>query len=208
MIDEPVEPRELVVELRSGGRIAVGQIEAGDDHPVHRRLDVAAVQVVRICGESSADLMQLPAARQDRHAVPARLSLPHRLIAERRDRLGREAVLRRLQLLQADDIGLPLLEPAQQHGQPAVNAIHVVGGDLHRPSPATFGPTAAGRKVRGAEIRALPARRPRRTPVRWSSSTPRTPAAHRAPPARPAGRPGPSACRCRRRAACSAAGRR
>ena len=39
---------QLVIELGSRRRIAVGQIEAADEHAVDRGLDVAAVGIVRI----------------------------------------------------------------------------------------------------------------------------------------------------------------
>jgi hypothetical protein len=33
--EQPLEPRELVVELGSGLRVAVRKVEAADDEPVH-----------------------------------------------------------------------------------------------------------------------------------------------------------------------------
>ena len=42
-----------------------------------------------------------------------------------------EPLFRCLQLLQANDVGLCLSEPAQQDREPAIDAVHVVGGDLH-----------------------------------------------------------------------------
>jgi hypothetical protein len=41
-------------------------------------------------------------------------------------------LVRRLQFLQADDIRLRLGKPAQQHLEAAVDAVDVVGGELHR----------------------------------------------------------------------------
>jgi hypothetical protein len=43
-----------------------------------------------------------------------------------------EFLLRGLQFLKAYDVGLRLLEPAQQHRQPAIHPVDVVRGDLHR----------------------------------------------------------------------------
>ena len=68
---------------------------------------------------------------EDGDAVPALLAVPDRAIARRRDGGLGEALVRRLQLLQAGDVRLCLLEPGEQVGEPAVDAVHVEGGDLH-----------------------------------------------------------------------------
>src|SRR5690242_17131253 len=57
--------------------------------------------------------------------------MPDRPVAHVGNRLLGELLLRRLQLLQADRVRLGLLQPAQQHRQAAVDAVDVVGGDLH-----------------------------------------------------------------------------
>ena len=46
--DQAVEPAQLVVEFRPGARIAIGEVEAGNQHAVDRGLDIAAMAVVRI----------------------------------------------------------------------------------------------------------------------------------------------------------------
>jgi hypothetical protein len=45
---QSIEPVQLVIEPRAGGRIAVGQIQATDQYSVDRRLDVAAVRIIWI----------------------------------------------------------------------------------------------------------------------------------------------------------------
>ena len=45
---QPIEPAQLVVELRAGRRISVRQIQATNQHAVHLRLDVAAVRIIQI----------------------------------------------------------------------------------------------------------------------------------------------------------------
>jgi hypothetical protein len=45
---QSIEPAQLVIEPRAGGRIAVGQIQAPDQYSVDRRLDVAAVRIIWI----------------------------------------------------------------------------------------------------------------------------------------------------------------
>jgi hypothetical protein len=58
--------------------------------------------------------------------------MPDRPIAGIADRLFGETVLGRLELLQADDVGFGQRQPAQQERKPAVDAVDVIGGDLHR----------------------------------------------------------------------------
>ena len=43
---QPIEPAQLLIELRAGCRISVGQIQATNQYPIYRRLDVAAVPVI------------------------------------------------------------------------------------------------------------------------------------------------------------------
>jgi hypothetical protein len=70
MCNQALEPFQLVVELRSGLRIAIGQVQAADDDPVHRGLDVAAVQVIRIAGQAAPAFDRFAAAGEDRDPVP------------------------------------------------------------------------------------------------------------------------------------------
>jgi hypothetical protein len=55
MGNEPVEPGELVGELRARLRVAVRQVDARDEHPVDRCLDVAALRVLGIAGQFVPD---------------------------------------------------------------------------------------------------------------------------------------------------------
>ena len=80
MVDQPLEPAQLVVELGPGARIAVGQVEAADQDAADRGLEVAAVRVVRIAGQAAPRLVDL-ALGQDRDAVPALLPVPDRVVA-------------------------------------------------------------------------------------------------------------------------------
>src|SRR2546423_10588860 len=57
--------------------------------------------------------------------------MPDRAVPGIADRRLRKFLLRRLQLLQADDVRPGLRQPAQQHRQAAIDAIDVVGRDLH-----------------------------------------------------------------------------
>src|SRR5690606_17510218 len=87
--------------------------------------------VFRVAGQPAPGLDGIDAARQNGHAVPALLAVPDGAVAGFADGVDGEFLLRRLQFLQAGDVGPGLLQPAQQHGQPAVDAVDVVGGDLH-----------------------------------------------------------------------------
>src|ERR1700694_402168 len=84
-LDQPVEPLELVVELGAGLGIAVRQVQASDDDPLHRRLDVAALLLGRIAGKSSLGFDRIRILREDRHAVPRLLAVPYRAVARLAD---------------------------------------------------------------------------------------------------------------------------
>ena len=81
MRDEPLHPRELVVEFRSGLRIAVRRIERADEHAVHRRLDVAALRVGWIAGQRGRVRTGSPSAGENGNAVPGFLPAPDGAVA-------------------------------------------------------------------------------------------------------------------------------
>lgn len=89
------------------------------------------MQILRIAGQSATPLFWRYAFGENGDTVPRLLTMPDRGIARFGDIALREALLRRFQFLQTDNVGLGFLEPAQQQRQPAVHAIHVVGRDLH-----------------------------------------------------------------------------
>src|SRR5664280_2706855 len=131
MLDEALEPGQLVVELRARLRIAVGQIDRGDDEAVHRRFQVAAVRVVGVAGKAAAALVDGAASGQDGDAVEALLAVPDGAVARGLYRRGRKGFVGSLQLLQAGDVGASFLEPFDEARQSAVDAIDVEGRDLH-----------------------------------------------------------------------------
>src|SRR2546426_8026902 len=134
MLDQALEPRQLVIELRPGLRIAVRQIQAADDDPLHRRLQIAALLVLRIARQLAPAHDRVRALREDRHPVPRLLPPPQRPISRIADRLDRQARLGRLQLLQADDIRRFFLQPLQQMLKPRGYAVHVESRELHVPA--------------------------------------------------------------------------
>ena len=109
--DQALEPSQLVVELGAGPWIAVGQVEAGDQHAIDRRLDIAGLRIGRIARQGRAGDDRLGLSRQDRHAVPAALAFPDGVVAQLGQRLGGEGALLGLELLQADDVRLGLGQP-------------------------------------------------------------------------------------------------
>jgi hypothetical protein len=54
------------------------------------------------------------------------------VVAERLERLAREGVVSAFDLLQADNVGRPLLEPGLQIIHALTDGIDVPGGDSHR----------------------------------------------------------------------------
>lgn len=70
MADQPLEPRQLVVEFETGLRIAIRQVETPDEGAVHRGLDVVALRVVRIARKFAPRQYGLHAACEDRDTIP------------------------------------------------------------------------------------------------------------------------------------------
>ena len=87
---EPLEPGELVVELRPRLRIAVGQVDAADEDAADGGLDVARLRVVGIARQGRARDDRLGAARQDGDAVPRALPAPDGGVARLRQGLRPE----------------------------------------------------------------------------------------------------------------------
>ena len=71
---QSLEPVELVVEFRSGLRIAVRKVNAGDDDAFDRRLDIARFLIVAIAGKGGAD--QTGSALRARMATPFQVFCP------------------------------------------------------------------------------------------------------------------------------------
>src|SRR6185295_12262030 len=114
VLDQPLEPLELVFELRTRLRIAVGQIQAADDDAAHFRFDVAAVRIVGIAGQTAADLDRVRALRENRHAVERGLAVPDRAITCSADGDDREVLIRRFQILQAPPMTLEALRTPEE----------------------------------------------------------------------------------------------
>jgi hypothetical protein len=112
---EPLKPAKLVVELRTGRGIAVGQVEATDDGIIDQCLDVAAVGVLGVLGKRAPDLDRLGTSGENCDTVPALLPMPDRAAAGTADCVNREPLLGCFELLKADDVRRGLSEPVEEH---------------------------------------------------------------------------------------------
>ena len=128
---QPPEPVELGVEFRPRLRIAVRQIDAGEDEAFDGGFDVAGLVVVAVAGQGGAGQNWLGVSRQNGDAVPGLLALPHRAVAGFFERCDRKVGVGRLQLLQCNRIGFCRPQPGQQVRQAAVDVVDVEGRDLH-----------------------------------------------------------------------------
>ena len=83
------------------------------DDTVDGRFDVAALRILRIARQAALCFLRRLPTREDGDAVPALLAVPDRAIARRLQGFLRKLLLRRLELLQADDVWTRLFQPAQ-----------------------------------------------------------------------------------------------
>ena len=105
MDQQALEPGELVVELRAGLRVAVGQVERGDEDAVDRGLDVAA-PASSASSPGRAVRVSTGSAPRARMATPFQLRWPTQTApypaAFERSARGNCSTGGDLQLLQAD----------------------------------------------------------------------------------------------------------
>src|SRR5882672_1034044 len=131
MLDQALEPGELVVELRARLRVAIRKVETGDADTANARLQETAMRVVRITGQPAPDFDRRAAPRQDRDSIEGRLTMPHRFVAGCAQRQRREALAGRFELLQTGDVRSFPLQPLDQAREATADAVDVVGCDLH-----------------------------------------------------------------------------
>ena len=130
------EPRELVLIVLGAGGAPVRHVHRDHADPVARRRHGTrlGVREARRALDPGDDVVE-PDPGQDRDPVPRRLAVGGgdvaavgELVAEQ---LG-ERVVGELGLLQADHVGLALVEPGQQPRQPLLERVDVPGRDPHR----------------------------------------------------------------------------
>ena len=133
MLAKAFHPGQLVGEFLGPDRIAVGQIEATDNHPSDLRLDIAAVGVVGVARKPGAPKLRRAGldGGQDGDSVEALLAVPDPVIAGGPHILDREGVVGAFDLLQAERVGLLLPQILHQPGEPRADAVQIVGDDLH-----------------------------------------------------------------------------
>ena len=89
----------------------LAQIERRDQHTPNGSFDVAALLITWIAGKRISDQDGFCVAREDCNAIPRSLSAPDSAIAGGADCIDRECVMRCLELLKANDVGLMLATP-------------------------------------------------------------------------------------------------
>ena len=132
VVDQALEPTQLIIELGTGGRISIRKIQTADPEVVGGGFDVTALEVVWLTWQTSPSFNRIDAAGQDGDSVPALLPMPNRVVACFSDRPIGEFLPWRLQLLKTNHIGRRLLKATEEDRQPPVDAVHVVGRDPHR----------------------------------------------------------------------------
>src|SRR5262249_44755256 len=150
-----LHPGELIGELVGAHRIAIGQIEVADAHDAalagHAHLDVAGVAVAVIARQAAhGDLVERPLG-EDGDAVEALLPMHRGVVAELLEGGSREGLGGRLDLLQADDVRVCLLDPRQGNIESGLDAVDVPGGDFH----GGMGVGPAARRVKPPSDRGL-----------------------------------------------------
>ena len=83
-----------------------------------------------VAGQAAIDLIERE-FRQQRDAVEGLLAVDREIVTERLERFARESVVDSLGFLQADNIGLPFVQPSDSGIQPLFDRIDVPGGDAH-----------------------------------------------------------------------------
>ncbi len=135
--DQALEPRQLVVELRPGLRVAVRQVEAGHQHAVDGGFEVAAVSVGVVAGQATARLDRVRAPGEDGHAVPRLLPVPDGAVAGGADLVGRKRRVDGLQFLEAGHVGRLTRQPVQQRRQavrmPLILKVAILKRDIGSP---------------------------------------------------------------------------
>ena len=132
------QPGQLVVvvlgvrhaPVRHVDRVHADPAAGGGDGP---RLGMREAGRVR---EPGHDVVQAHPG-QDRHAVPLRLAVHRDRVAARRELLAEqlgEGGVGELRLLQAHDVGPPLVQPRQQPRHPLLDRVHVPGRHPHGPT--------------------------------------------------------------------------
>jgi hypothetical protein len=121
---QALEPSELVIEFGTGLGVSIGSIDRDDEHAVDGCLEIAALPIGGVARQVHASHNRNP-SRKNRHAVPAPLAAPYRMIARLPDCLRRKLGVRGFELLKANDVGLSFAKPVQQVCQATVDVVDI-----------------------------------------------------------------------------------
>jgi hypothetical protein len=139
---EPLHPGQLVGKFLGRDRVAVGQVNGGDAERGARhgddRLDVARLIGIGILRQAAAHVLYW-VFREQGDAVEAFLAEHGGAVAQIRQRARREALVHRLDFLQAHDVGLAFLEPGGEAVDAGADAVDIPGGDFHEGAHAKMG---------------------------------------------------------------------
>ena len=144
------QPGELVLVVLGTRRPPVRHVHRAHPDPAAGRGDRARLGGGEAggAGDPGRDVVQ-PHPGEDRHPVPLRLTVQAGRVAAvgelAAEQLG-ERVVGELGLLQADDVGLPLVQPGQQPRYPLLDRVHVPGRYPHPAYSSPLRPTACGRR--------------------------------------------------------------
>ena len=119
-------------------RVAVGQVQAGDPHAAYIRFQIARLLLVTLvrAGDAKPALhfgqcIARAGIDEDRDPVEALLTVPNCAVSDCLEIARREALVLRLDLLQAGDRGAGFFQPFDEARQPRLDAVDVEGGDFH-----------------------------------------------------------------------------
>src|SRR5690606_20100183 len=131
---QPLQPRQLVGEFLRTDRVAVGCVDGCHPHRAAARryhcLKVPGLVVVIVTRQSGPDFVERQ-LRQDGNAVVALLAVDGDIVAKILEDFRGKALVGRLDLLQAGDVGLCFADPARDGVEPRPDRVDVPGGDLH-----------------------------------------------------------------------------
>jgi hypothetical protein len=130
---EALEPGQFVIELRTGLRVSVGEVDGGDQDPVDRRLDIASLTIIGIPWQAGSCQHRVTIPREDGDAVPGALAKPDSALAEVAQGACREGSLLYFEFLEAKYIGARLFKPRGEIVQTFADVVDVKSGDLQGP---------------------------------------------------------------------------
>ncbi len=132
MLFQRVHPFHLVVVFRTGGRIAIRQVQTAHAYWVfaeHQRLDIARL-IVLDCGQALGDILDLVLGEQG-DAIIAFLAQDGTVPAAfLQFQIGKRVGLA-LDFLEADDVAIDGVEDFQHCGKPCLDRVDIPCGDTH-----------------------------------------------------------------------------